>query len=268
LNGTQVLIPLSALSFDGNGNLQVASSYNQAAKVSWLQYLVGQGEITPAPASPPQAALVVQAADAGVTGNNIRFEVTDVQPNPQTPDDPTTDMFSVKVTETETYPNLTPDSIKTVLGTEKAAGTQPGLVHVLDADTPTLPKSIAATPLQNGDGTTKAKLAVAANPSGTAFNLEARKVGADGNKITVAIFVSKADPNHPTFALTCTWTNTVTGVTAATFQTAMQAMSYEVVVTAPGGGQFLVPATGAVVLSGGADTSDATQAQSTVPANS
>jgi hypothetical protein len=267
-NGTQVLIPLSALSFDASGNLQVNSKYSQAAQLKkWLQYLVAQGEITPAPAPPPQAAMVVKAADAGVAGNNIRFEVTDVQPNALTPNDPTTDLFTVKVTETETYPGLTPATIKAVLGTETTTGSQPGLVHVLDADTPTLPKPLAATPLASGDASTKASYAVGADPTGIAFNLQARKLGAAGNKILVSISVSKADPNNPTFTLTCMWTNSAAGVTAATFQTAMQAMSYEIAVAPPSEGQYLVPAAGVVMLTGGADTAAATQAQSTVPAN-
>src|SRR5690242_18816254 len=50
--GTQVLIPLSALSFDAGGNLKPAQSYSQAAQ-DWLQYLADQGEITPAPSAPP-----------------------------------------------------------------------------------------------------------------------------------------------------------------------------------------------------------------------
>jgi hypothetical protein len=265
-NGNQVLIPLSALAFDAGGNLLPATSYSQAIQ-SWLQYLAARGEITPAPAAPPQTALVIKAADAGVAGNNIRFEVTDLQPDPQMPNDPTRDTFSVKVTETETYPGLTPATIKAVLGTEKAAGTQPGLVHVLEADTPAFPKPIGPTALQNGDATTKAKLAVGGDPGGTAFNLEARKVGTDGNAVKVAVAVSKADPNNPTFTLTGTWTKTATAVTAATFQTAMQAMSYDVVVAPPDGGQFLVPAAGSVALSGGAETAAATQAQAAVPAN-
>src|SRR5262249_14112433 len=101
------------------------------------------------------AAMVISATTAGTQGNNIQVASKITAPN----SDPTQTQFSVTVTETDTYPNLTPASIAAILGTANSSGTvttsgsQPGLVTLLNTDTPASslpdrlpPTNLAGTP--------------------------------------------------------------------------------------------------------------------------
>jgi hypothetical protein len=134
-------------------------------------------------------------------------------------------------------------------------------VRVVDA-TFAMPLSLPATKLGTGtgavgDATTKATLPVPA-ASGTAFTLEAKKVGAEGNQIS-AIVTPAGDGTS--FTLAVSWTSKVTGVKASdlpTLDTKLAPLAWEVTVAKPASG-FAQPQAGTVTLSGGIDPATASQ---------
>src|SRR5271167_4203362 len=83
-NGRQISIPLSALYFDGSGTLQVDATWASASGLmpnkGVLGYAQSEGSITPAPAPPPFAAMIIKAADQGTSGNNIQVAISDISP--------------------------------------------------------------------------------------------------------------------------------------------------------------------------------------------
>jgi len=228
----------------------------------WLQYLSKVGELTPGLAAAPTPAMVITAADPGQSGNNIQVTFSNVTPDPSNPGDPTKTKFDAIVVETDPYPGLSFDStsrnfIKTVLGTETVTGSQPGLIHILDADNPIQPMP-GIYSLAGGSATAQATATVNGNPTGMAFNLHAKKIGADGNKTTVTI--SAVDPVGKTFSLVAVWSSQpITGMTLATVQAQLTQSGYEISVTAPAAG-FAIPAAGVVGLAGGANPSPASAA--------
>jgi hypothetical protein len=125
-----------------------------------------------------------------------------------------------------------------------------------------MPVALAATKLGTGTGVVgdaakKATLPVAA-ASGTAFTLEAKKVGADGNLTQVTV-TPVAD--NSSFTLAVTWSKTVSGITAAgvaTLDTALAPLAYEISIAKPTSG-FAQPQPGTVTLSGGVDPATASQ---------
>lgn len=264
-DGKLLLIPLSALIFDATGSIKATKwplySKYQAIVDPWLQYLVSIGALTPGTTAPPKPAMVIQAADPGLAGNNIQVVFSNIVPDPANPPDPAKTTFDATITETDTYPGLSFDSaslsfIKTVLGTEKTNGAKPGLVHVLDADTPDLPK--ADLYLLTGGGAAKSSAKVTKDPSGTAFTVEAKKNSTEGNKTTVTI--SNVDATAKTFTLVATWTQSVTGIKLADLPGKLNGGGYEINVNVPVGGSFAIPAPGPIELSGGADAMTASAA--------
>jgi hypothetical protein len=276
-SGIQVSIPLTALYFDANGALQAGRwpLYNKFKTDvdPWLSYLVKNGELTPAASPPPVAAMVITAADPGPAGNNIQVTFSNITPDAVDPSDPTKTKFDALVAETDSYTGLSYDSgaanfINNVLGTAQvigtvtAAGTQPGLVRVLDGDQPTQPN---AGDVQLTGGTAMANSTVAVpGPAGDAFHLVAKKLGGDGDETKVTI--ANVDAVAKTFSLTATWSATIPGITLADLPAKLAQNGYEISVTDPSGGNAFttVPAAGAVKLTGGAGAQPASAARATV----
>src|SRR5690242_5817261 len=168
-NGQMLLIPLSALTLDSN-TIEASDPYNTDEIRQWLQYLVKVGFLTAGPTPAPKAAMTIQAADPGLAGNNIQVVFSNIVPDPADPANADKTTFDATITETDTYNGLSfdpasPSFIKTVLGTETAGtGTKPGLVHIKDADTPSLPKA-DSYPLTGGDSSTKSSVKIPGDTS-------------------------------------------------------------------------------------------------------
>ncbi|MDT7543575.1 MAG: hypothetical protein QOE33_3479 [Acidobacteriota bacterium] len=266
-SGKQVFIPLSSIYFDNTGAIKadqwgpyIAKKVDQASVNAWLQYLVLSGLIVPDTAPPPKAAMVIKSKDSGTAGNNIKIEFANVNVNANSPGDSKLDMA---ITETDTYVGLKPSTIASVLGTDTpSAGSQPGLVHLKGNAAPTLPDN-GDYPLTKGGPAATAWADITKNGGGgTAFTLEAKRKGDDGNLTKVSI--KKADPATGTFDLIATWSKSLVGVKVSDVPAGS---GYELEVTAPPGGVLAAPVAGVVMLSGGADTQAATPASLTVLAS-
>lgn len=267
-SGQMLLIPLSVLTLDGN-TIQANPPYNTDEILQWLQYLVNTGFLTAGSAPAPKPAMSIQAVDPGPAGNNIQVVFSNIVPDPADPTNADKTAFDATITETDTYNGLSFDStspslIKTVLGTETITGTMPGLVHIKDADTPSLPKAGIYT-LTHGGISTKSSVPIPGNPSGNAFHVEAKKPGKDGDNTKVTI--SNVDSSAKTFTLTAVWTQTVTGIKRGNLAELLQGNQYEINVDKPAGGDFAIPAPGSIGLSGGADARPASKASAIAPAS-
>lgn len=262
-DGTQVIIPLTALGFSG-GSLTIPTSFAEAT--TWLTYLAQQGILTLGAPPPPAPAINIKAATPGSGGNNIRILIANVD----TTQDPA--KFDVTITETEVYTGLSWDSkspmfIATILGTHANPGS--GLVHVKDNTVSGPPNPIATpTPLtlgSNGKTPVPATYHVTGT-SGDAFVLEARSAGTGGNSIKVTI--TNVDTTTKTFTLTAAWMLQLTGTnkTTASDLANNTDAQWEITVTQPTGG-YLAPAPGAATLSGGTDGLSPTAATATILAN-
>jgi hypothetical protein len=266
--GQMILIPLSALILDGNA-IQANPPYNTDEILQWLRYLVKTGSLTAGPTPAPKAAMTIQAADPGLAGNNIQVVFSNIVPDPADPTNADKTTFDASITETDTYNGLSFDSaspsfIKTVLGTETVTGTKPGLVHIKDADTPSLPKA-GSYPLTGGGAATKSSVQIPGDPSGNAFQVEAKKIGQEGRNTTVTI--SNVDSSAKTFTLIAVWTQTVAGIKRGSLPGELQGNQYEIKVDKPAGGDFAIPAPGPIGLSGGADARPASNATAIAPAS-
>lgn len=273
-DGRLLLIPLSALTFDANGIIQVTNwpLYNayKADVDHWLGYLVSIGALTPGATPPPKPAMIIQAADPGGAGNSIQVAFSKITPDPGDPTNAAKTTFDATINETDTYPGLSidpasPSFITSVLGTQTVIGTRPGLVHVLDAVPPAPPAQLALPlagtyPLGGGTASKKSSAAVINNDSsGNSFQVEAKKNGLDGNNTTVTI--CNVDPTAKTFTLVATWTQpTITGIKLADLPGKLTGTGYEITVKPPDGGDFAIPAPGTIGLSGGADAVTASPA--------
>jgi hypothetical protein len=265
LDGRQVAIPLSALSFDTNGNLTVDftkspyKSYPQALITSLLAHYAAEGLIVAAPVPAPNPALVITAVDPGAAGNNITvgFKVT-----PDKSNDPTLTTIDVTVVETDSYIGanaLTIDSIESVLGKDKTSGSGPGpgLVHVVDGTVhagtlPDATKSPFSLKLTQPFPNARVDVPTAAPGSGVAFTLEAKNPGKAGELTSVTI--ANVDMIKKTFELTVTWTKKVPGYHLATLGQIGTDFAYVISIQPPISGVFLIPAdTGVkpIPLSGG-----------------
>jgi hypothetical protein len=274
-NGNQVSIPLSALEFDANNNLTVTGwpgyTTYKAQVDPYLQYLAAAGAIRAAPVAvtTSKPAMVISAADPGSAGNNLQVAFGNITPDPANPDDATKTTFDATITEQESYKQLgvdanAPNFVKKVLGTQTITGSQPGAVHVHDADTPTLPKA-GIYPLGGGGNNANSAANIPANTGGgEAFTVEARKSGGDGDATTVTI--ADVDTQANTFSLTTAWSQNVTGIKLADLPGKLQGNSYAISVAPPTSGSFAVPAAGKSGLLGGADAQAAQAAKTTVPA--
>lgn len=261
-NGRQISIPLSALYFDSSGTLQVDSNWATASGLKpgtgLLGYAQSEGLITPAPAPPPFAAMIIKAADQGTGGNNIQIAISDISPAT----DPTQTTFSITVTETDVYQGLSVGTIESTLGSSTVSGsslvpvktgTSPGLVQVESGsvDTSGFPNSINGS--LTGD---PGELAVDGEGSpAVVFTLLAKKAGPDGATTQVDISPDNGSPpssSNPTFTLTATWSKMVNDVTLGTLASTIQSeLGYEITASLPGSGAYSVPAAAQSTLGGG-----------------
>jgi hypothetical protein len=250
-NNRQVSIPLTAFTFDAAGNLVVNPAWKTIASTApadaLLTYMRAQGIIEPAPAASPVPAAIIRAVDPGAAGNNIAVTVQNIAADP----DPNKTTFDIVVDETENYKSLTTATIQQVVGTENAAGSQPGLVLVKSVvNASGTPATMAKTPLKGGGAGTRASLDILDAGAKIVFTLEARDPGADGDLINLTINTSGT-----TFSLTTEWNKTSTGLTTGTFPTQVASdLGYEVTAAAPAGGIFSVPRAATTHLTGGAGT--------------
>lgn len=250
--GDQFVIPLSLLSFDAMGALEIDWPHYAAHKAvldPWLAYLKRSGALRPAPQPPPAAALVITAAAPGSTGNDIAIEFSDV--------DETAGTLTATLTQRDEYAGLTPATVAGVLGTTAKNGSRSGLIFVSSSGGPTQPAN-GSYPLTGGPKYT-ADLSDA--QGGKAFTVRSRADDSEAANTTVEI--SKADdPAAPgTFTLTAVWRKQVTGIKPGDLQSSF---AYEVTVDAPPGGQLLTPAPGTITLRGGSDLSGPNTASVTV----
>lgn len=269
--GQALLIPLTAISFQ-NGAVKLSATYSnyQAELQPWLNYLAKQKIITAGEIAPPQPALIIKATDPGITGNNIQIEFKNITPDLADSSNLEKTTFDAIVTEKETYTlsfdEESPLFIKKILGTDTLSGSN--LVHIKDTDTPSQPQPGIYT-LENGNGTTKATKPVDGDPSGIAFNLEAKKVGEDGNNTIASI--SGVDAAAKTFVMVIVWTKTITAIKLAELPAKLEGTDkYIITVTKPDGslsGFTLIPSAGLFTLNGGADKRDGIQASATIPAS-
>jgi hypothetical protein len=247
VNGTHLMIPLSAIYFDSNGVLKadlwpLFATY-QASVVPLLQRLRDEGVLSPGQQAVAKPAFTATAITAGTVAT-LEITTANVVPDSATPANSKADFT---VTETDLYTALEPATLKATLGETAGAGKRPGLVFVSSVAAPALPKngSYAAVAAAPGD---PGAIKVPKNSgAGDAFELETRDVGADA--ILTSVDIKDTDAVAGKFTLVAKWSKTapalaVSGVGAA--------FAYVITVTAPPDG-FLAPGAGKVVLAGGAD---------------
>lgn len=232
--GNLLVIPVSALFFDDNGDIHARPPYSGPDVERWIRYLASPSiqAIRQAPEAPPKPAMVLRAAVPGSTGNNINVKIT-------YPDSNRTE-YRVEVTKTDRYTLLKPDTMSKVLAA------RPGLVHVKNGSaTPKMPAALDDAPLKN-DGT----LEVRGKNGRTAFVLEAKGPASDVQLIKITI-----DDVDETFTLVAKWTKTAT--VSGDPKTALADLGYVVVFKPPEGGEFGQPPAGEFNLSGGIDSAAA-----------
>ena len=256
-SGKQISIPLSAFSFDANGNIVVDPNWNALTQAqpgsSFLAYAVREGLLAPAPAPSLFPAMIIKATDLGTGGNNISVTVAVMASTTSPPsNDPAQTQFSLTVTETDFYSGLTTASIEGVLGSSAVSGSSPGLVQIASSSVDLTGEPIATSGSLSGS---PAQIDVPGGGSpGLAFTLIAKKSGSDGSltKVTVTPDSSSPAEASSTFSLLATWTKTSNGLTVADIDTlAAGDLGYEITVSKPSGGAYSVPAAGVTQLSGG-----------------
>ncbi len=266
IKGEFVLVPITALKFTA-GVIDASSwpSYAtyQAQLDPWLKYLARIGAITPGKANAPQPAMLIEAVAEGLPGNGVKVEfsnITVVDPN-----DSAQTTFDAKITEKQEYPGLKPDTVKSVIGTEVQRGTQPGLVTILDADTPVLPAA-GVYPLAGGGDGAKSKTDInKSSGAGKAFTIEARSDGLAGD--TIQVTITDVDTIANTFTLKTAYEQSITGLKIGDLPQKLAGApgkEFVIKVSQPAGGSFGVPAPGLAALTGGAEKADATHAAATI----
>lgn len=267
-SGKQISIPLSALFFDPTKNNQLSIDSNKwpdprttpvtlpGFVASLLADLAQQRLIVPAPVPSPKLAMIITATDPGSAGNGIKVTITST-PNA----DPTQTTFTIQIDETDTYTGLKLASISSVLGTDKAAGSTPGLAHVVQGTLAGSGLPGVVTTRQNFSGSPSAQSEVKDNTQAHWVTLEAKKPGADGTQTSLTI--ANVDTTKNTFDLSLYWAKSISGITLATLATNLASLGYEIAAAAPKG-IFSVPAAGVVQLTGGADGPPASAASAII----
>jgi hypothetical protein len=250
---------LTSLYFDDQGNIKAdqwpeyvnGPSGFKASVDNWLGYLVKQSLVTPGKIPAAKPAFQIEAKDPGSTGNFITVEFKNITPDPKVPGNTTVD---VTVTETDTYPLLTPDTLEKVIGKTSGGGSRPGLVF-LATPTPILP-AVGGGDLKSA-GVGKPFVFDFAG----AFTVQAKHDDPDAGLTNVQ--VTAVDTGAKTFTLTATWKKPAVAVKLSDLGTTF---AYELTVTPPKGGFADPPAAGTVTLTGGADpvSVSAVKAQATV----
>jgi hypothetical protein len=123
--------------------------------------------------------------------------------------------------------------------------------------TATQPQAIATPePLTGGSDSVKSSLAIAGDPSGTAFTLEAWKNGTEGDNIQVSI--ANVDAAAKTFTLTVEWTQPkIPAIALTDLPAKLEGNQFAIAVSKPEDSDFAIPAPGTISLSGGADATEA-----------
>jgi hypothetical protein len=260
-SGKHVSIPLTALtlnngvitSTDPNWNKVLSNPPAQAL----YQYMLNVTPplLWPTPAPAPFPAMVVRAVNAGTAGNNITVNVT-VTPAASSPpiQDPTTQTFTLTVTESDTYANQTP---ATIANTLKTAG---ALVYVVQTvQTTGVPESYSGTLTGSPD---QVPIEGSGSP-GTLFVLSPRQntlgasAGAQYTQLTITPnLASPSNPNAGTFNLQATWTYTVS-CTLDSLASVSSELGYVITIGKPSSGAFSIPAQTSTTLSGGTANSNA-----------
>ena len=144
--GTHFEVPMATIEFE-NGLLVTNPARGQDDKLlQFLRYQAGRGHILPAPTAPTPPALLVEAKEAGSTGNKI--EITTSTKATTTPG-----RVDVQVSATDRYPDVEVDQLAGLLGTATDPGTQPGLLQVATnpnnavEPTPGVKPEVAGTPV-------------------------------------------------------------------------------------------------------------------------
>jgi hypothetical protein len=254
--GQQVSLPLSSLFFEDGKLMASGSVYaaHQPAFDPWLQYLAHQGLITPAAALPARSALLITAKDPGSIGNDISLVIANVG---QDPSDLSTQVFDATLTQVDSYPGLTPQTLGGVIGTSAAptGATRPGLVWLSSTSVPGQPAAGTYAPVNQ-------VVTVPDDGGVVAFVLTYRPID---QPTTARVQISSAGGG--TFSLVATWTRTKPGIHVTDLVTAP--FSDFITVTKPDGSSPSnadVPAPGTVVLSGGSDSATAKPASATAAA--
>lgn len=252
--GHLVALPLSALFFDG-GQLQASGALYSAHKAAFdplLRELSDEGLIVPDVQPPPVAAVVVTAKNPGAAGNDIQLTFSNIRANPS---DNTQTILDATLTQRDVYPRVDLTTLGTVLGTSSATGSPAGLVFLSSSGTPTAPKEgIYAADTTSG----VVKVAKAAG-SGNAFQLTFRVAD---TAATMTVEVSAWDAATGAFGLAATWTKTLTGIQISELD-ANASFGAMITAAAPPDGSLGVPASGTIILTGGADATDAKPASAT-----
>ena len=258
-DGSQVSVPTSAMFFDnGVVGFTAPAGMDSATKDGIGKLLIAlarEGLLVADTSVPTAAAMVIEAKDAGVAGNNIQISITNLRPDPT---DSTKKVVDATVTEGNVWTGLTPATVKAVLGTSAGTGDQRGLVFVSSAGTPAQPKD--GTYVMTGNPAT-VDIKKADNSAG-AFTLKTKDGGADAalTKIVISGAADAANPN--TFTIEATWSKAATELEASEIDAAF---AYEINVDPPAGGSLAPPAPGTYPLSGGANTRSSTKASASLP---
>jgi hypothetical protein len=232
---------------------------HQALLNALLPHLAASGLIIPGPPLPVQPVMVLTAKQPVINGNFIaaNFSAFDYT-NPADPE------FTASVTETDTWPGLTPDTVQQVLGSASSGsgiGASPGLVFVPGAAPASTAYPADGTyPLADAGGTAEVTVPLDSG-GGDAFTLRARAPGTDGELTSVQVI--HEDPAASTFTLIATWNKQP----AAKIQASDMAteFAYELdVAPPPGATAVAAPAPSSVVLSGGANAAPAQKASATL----
>ncbi len=274
-SGQQFCVPLTALGFDDGKIASTAwagpagfTTEQRALLDAYLGRLVSAGALVPGESPPPAAAMVFKAKQAGASGNRIQIAISNVR---ESPPGSGTILFDLAIIQTDAYAGLSVDSasarhVKAVLGTETKAGTDAGLARTRDADDVKLLPKNGAYSFTGGSDTDRSAAAIDANDgSGTAYTLDAWAAGASGDltKVTVSNAGPATDPKA--FDLQVVWTQSFAALKTSTIDATL-ARNFLVEVSKPAGAEYAVPSPGTILLSGGADASDAAQAGGTLMA--
>jgi hypothetical protein len=256
--GLLVALPLSALFFDG-GQLQASGALYIAHKAAFdplLQELSDEGLIVPDIRPPQPPAVVVTAKNPGAAGNNIQLTFSNIRTNPS---DNTQTILDATLTQRDVYPDMDPTKLGVVLGTSSTTGGPAGLVFLSSSGTPTAPKE--GTYQADTSGVVKVPKVTG---SGNAFQLTFRMADAAA---VMTVEVSASDAATGVFGLAATWTRTLTGIQISELD-ANANFGAMITAAAPPDGSLGVPTPGTIILTGGADATDAKPASATAMAAS
>ena len=198
-------------------------------------------------------AMLLTAADAGSAGNDIEFAITKVVSAPN----PLRTRLDVALLDRHSFQGLTTATIQSALLAS------PGLVQVSGKVLAGIPPQAGTVSLSGGTATVKASAAIASLKGPPAFTLIAKKVGVAGNETRVT--VSNVNPNGGSFDLDVVYSAKVTSIPLDQLgQNGNEFLAYDISISAPSGGDLLVPPTGVTHLTGGADGAKPVKASATI----